>query len=336
MKCRISITKQARCARNALAPLANQLGESRMRQIAGAVFALSVAATTAAFGTTYSKNNGIISYTANASSVPMISTLSVLGTLLLPYDNVGAGFQMTGRSAAGNAYNPTQAGDCTQTPSQVLAIDPNWGGNPIGLPAANGLLFTVTPRNYNEPSSCLGVGALLPYTFEFGATLGDAVHLPKEGMLLEMALTRQSGSQAIDKDISEFPVMFLLTQVLPYAYWSTDGATFQALNVNGTNDMRSWPYGVNHIQNGKSVMICTPSQTACVALYSNKTTFLGLSHRQGASNELSDMYMTADMTGSVSDFQRHIARKVLAVGTPSTVSAVISQAKSVISNWGDL
>ena len=38
----------------------------------------------AALAVTYSKNNGVISYTANAYNVPMISTLSVLGTLLMP------------------------------------------------------------------------------------------------------------------------------------------------------------------------------------------------------------------------------------------------------------
>jgi hypothetical protein len=40
---------------------------------------------------TYTKNNAIISYTANENNIPMISTLSVLGTQLIPYDNVGSG-----------------------------------------------------------------------------------------------------------------------------------------------------------------------------------------------------------------------------------------------------
>lgn len=150
----------------------------------------------AALAVTYSKNNGVISYTANANNVPMISTLSVLGTLLMPYDNVGAGYQMTGRSSS-TFYNPTQAGDCLQNASQTLAIDPNWPGNGIGIPSSNGFEFTVTPRNYQTGPTCTG-GPLLPFTFEFAATLGDLTHIPKEAMLLEMAMTRLSGADQSD------------------------------------------------------------------------------------------------------------------------------------------
>ena len=289
---------------------------------------------------TYSKNNGIISFNANVHGVPMISDLSVLGTVLVPYDTVGAGFQMTGRSALGNAYNPTQAGDCTQTPSRLDAAIDNWGGNNIGLPATNGLQLQVTPRNYNEPSTCLGVGNLLPYNFAFGATLGDGTILPREAMLLEMSITRLAGSEVLEKAQSELPSIFQFAQVLPRVYWSADGATFQqfTVNINGTytNDIRAWPYGVNYGMTGKSVMVCTNELTMCVALYSNKTTGMLASHRAGAAFELSLLTLTADTSGQVSDFQSHIGRKLLAVGTPATVQAVISAAQSTISDWGDL
>jgi hypothetical protein len=55
-----------------------------------------------------SLNNGIISFTADTNGYPMITTLSILGTQVMPFDNAGAGFQMAARSSAGNAYNPTQ------------------------------------------------------------------------------------------------------------------------------------------------------------------------------------------------------------------------------------
>jgi hypothetical protein len=164
--------------------------------------------------TTYAKSNGIISFNANTYNVPMISDLSILGTVVMPYDNVGAGFQMTGRSVANNNYNPTQAGDCAQTPSPLISAVDNWPGNNIGLPATNGLLLTVAPRNYNEPSTCLGVGPVLPYQFDFGITLGDALHLPKEGALVEMSMTRQAGGEVIEKAISDFPSIFPFAQVL--------------------------------------------------------------------------------------------------------------------------
>lgn len=199
------------------------------------------------------KDNGVISFTANERGVPMISTLSVLGTQVMPYDNAGAGFQMTGRSSLDDAYNPTQAGDCLQNSSPVVAFNSNWGGNGIGLPAANGVYFTVQPRNYNEPSTgCAGIGPVLPYQFEFGATLGDGAALAREGMLLEMTITRFSGSQEVVKPNSEFPVIYLKTQVLPLAYWSVDGATWQPLAFNGTNDTRQWAQGPNVGQVGKA------------------------------------------------------------------------------------
>lgn len=160
--------------------------------------------------------------------------------------------------------------------------------------------------------------------------------MAREGLLLEMAMTRLTDSQEIYKPWSEFPVIYLNTQLLPLAYSSLDGATWQALTLNGTNDVRNWSFGPNVGGSGKAVMLWTAELSACVALYSNKTTGFGVSHRAGASNELSGMTIVADPSASITDFSRYWGRRVLAVGTPGTVTSVINQAVSVVSNWGDL
>jgi hypothetical protein len=288
----------------------------------------------------YRKSNGIISYDANAYGIPMISNLSILGTRVMPYDNAGAGFQMTGRSAAGNAYNPTQAGDCTQKPSQVISIVDNWAGSGTNINPSNSLLFSVAPRNYNEPVTCQGTGAVLPFSFEFGATLGDGATLPKEGMLLDMYYTRWSGAEVLDKAQSEAPSIFPHLETLPHAYWSADGVTIQPFRVqvgsSYTNDMRYWPTGTNFYATGKLVMACTATRSNCLALYSDKTTTLLMSRRRGAAYNLSLLTLTVDTSGVIDDYQTHHARKLLAVGTPDTVTAVIRHAKQTITNWGDL
>lgn len=83
-------------------------------------------------------------------------------------------------------------------------------------------------------------------------------------------------------------------------------------------------------------MLCTPQLSACVALYSNKTTNLGVTHRTGASYELSAMTIVIESSGSITDFSCHWGRRLLAVGTPSTITSVINHAKTAVSNWGDL
>lgn len=73
--------------------------------LVAALAAVLILVATPAAAQTYTKNNGVISYDANMYGVPMISRLRILGTQVMPYDNAGAGFQMTGRSAAGNPRN---------------------------------------------------------------------------------------------------------------------------------------------------------------------------------------------------------------------------------------
>ena len=266
----------------------------------------------------------------------MISNLYILGTRVMPFDNAGAGFQMTGRSAQGNAYNPTQAGDCAQYASQTIFVDASWSGSNLGIPSSNGLLFSVAPRNYNEPVTCLGQGPILPFNFEFGATLGDGITLPKEIMVVDMYYTRWSGSEIIQKDISEAPTIFPFLHIFPLAYWSSDGSSIQPFLVNGSNDMRSWSNNVNHYRVGKIVMACTTTLSNCISLYSNKPTNLIMSKRPGASHQLSLLTLTVDTSGVIDDYNEHHIRTLLAVGTPSTITAAISQAQSVISDWGNL
>jgi len=288
--------------------------------------------------TTYNAhNNGIISFTADTNGFPMITELAVLGTVLVPFDNVGAGFQMTGRSTLGNAYNPTQAGDCTATPSTLISETTPWNdGANLNLPSSAGFLFTVQPRNYNQPSACAGTGALLPYIFTFGATLGDGVHLPPQVMVIDMSITQQPGSQNLQLAESELPSIYPLASLLPYAYWSPDGNDFYQLTYNGTNNIESWPAGQNVVVNGELVMLCSAGQSICLALFSNTTTGTLISHRQGAQYNLGLLTLVGSTTGAITDYNTHTARKLLVVGTPATISSSITQARATITSWGDL
>ncbi|HWT40316.1 MAG TPA: hypothetical protein VN081_03560 [Dongiaceae bacterium] len=268
----------------------------------------------------------------------MITTLSILGTQVMPFDNVGAGFQMAARSTAGNAYNPTQAGDCNNVASPLNNETIPWSPSDLNLPSANGILFDVTPRNYDGGSTtaCLTSQVPLPYTFTFGATLGDGIQIAKQGMIVDMSITRQAGSQPLELNISELPSIYPLASIFPYAYWSANGVTFNALNYNGSNDIHSWPYTQNMYVTGQAVMLCSSGNAICIALYSNSTTQMLISHRQGVHYELGLMTLIAAQSGTISDYNTHTARKILAVGTPATVSAVIAGAKATITNWGDI
>lgn len=282
------------------------------------------------------QNNGIISMNINEYGFPMISNLSVLGNGVMLFDNAGAGLQMDARSSLGNAYNPTQAGDCAQNPSKLLALDTSWGGNGAGIPASYGIQWTVQPRNYNEPSTCLGAGALLPYEFDFAATLGDGVHLPKEGMIIDMFVTRLSGSQTLSRPNSEL-AFFPLTYYFSLAYWSPDGVNFFPFNAyNGTNNTANWPWNVNYGVSAKAIMLCGTFNNTCLALYSNEVTEMRFKHASGARWNMTAMACSWIGNGFITDFSRHTGVRILAVGNPQTIISVIASAKAHISNWGDL
>lgn len=288
-----------------------------------------VATTTVATASTY-KNNGVLGVYLNYYGYPMITSLSILNTAVVPHDNAGADFQMTARSANGNAYNPTLGGDCLQEPSRLDAINENWTGAGLGVSAYNGVLLSVTPRNYNQPGpTCPGPGALLPISFKFGVTIGDGVKFPREMMVMDMSIMRNFGSETLLKNISELPVAYILANVFPYAFYGDSQNNLHpwSVNVGGslTNHVPSWPYGQNFYQNGKVVMLCSDpnalqNQTAgsCMAFYSNFATTMLVSHRAGASYNLAMMSMTGtNDSGQISDFNWHTLRRFTLVGCTS-------------------
>lgn len=287
------------------------------------------------------QNNGIISMNIDEYGFPMISNLSVLGNGVMYFDNAGAGLQIDARSSLGNAYNPTQAGDCAQDASKLLSLNTDWSGNAIGIPASYGIQWKVQPRNYNQPgATCPGPGSLLPYEFDFAATLGDGVHFPKQGMIIDFAMSRLSGSQTIDRNHSEL-AFFPLTYFFPLAYWSPDGVNFYQLIEPGThgptNNVNYWALTVNYGVEAKAIMVCSPDGTSmCLALYSNSATTMYASRRQGT--KWNETLLGTDWIGNgfITDFNSHTGVRVLAVGNPQTVKAVIAAAKVDIANWGDL
>lgn len=286
-------------------------------------------------------NNGIISMNINEDGFPMVSNLSVLGNGVMYFDNAGSGLQVDARSSLGDAYNPTQAGDCAQNPSKLLSMDMSWGGNGIGIPASYGVEWKVQPRNYNQPgSACPGAGALLPYEFDFAATLGDGVHFPKQGMVIDFTMTRLPGSQTLQRNLSQL-AFFPLTYYFSLAFWSPDGVNFYQLVEPGshgpTNNTEYWPLLVNHGVSAKAIMLCgTFNNNTCLALYSNQTGTMYFTHVQGAKWDQTLMSSNVVGNGFITDFNQHNGVRVLAVGNPQTIQAVIAAAKADIPNWGDL
>jgi len=167
----------------------------------------------------YTKSNDIISVEINRN-YPIITSFRINGTLVVPDDNAGADFQMTARSIDGNAYNPTQGGDCRGNASILTGVIPNWDGAGFGIPASNGILLGVSPRNYNETYTCLGAGEILPYAFNFGITLGDGIHFPQEMMAVDMSIKKNSGAKDVIKNMSELPAAFPYSSLMRYAFYA--------------------------------------------------------------------------------------------------------------------
>jgi hypothetical protein len=306
------------------------------------------AATATAAMPIYEKDNGVIKIRMGESDSPIITGMWIGGVRVVPHDNIGADFQMATRSDLGDAYNPTQGGDCAGNPSILSGVIPNWNGAMLGTPAANGILFGIDPRNYNEPSypGCLGMGAVLPYDFNFGVTLGDGHAIPKEMMVLDMSVRRESGSQELIKALSELPVAFFDNAQLPYAYYSddatpADGMQFSKLQVptsfGNTHDSRLWPNVTNFEREGRSIMLCSHAQAdvllatgVCIAFYSHERTRVYASHRSQPNNDLTLISILGDNASSpkINDFNWHTARRLVAVGNSGTVSAVIAFAEN--------
>lgn len=302
---------------------------------------------------TYTKDNGVIHVELNGYGYPMITNFKILGATAVPHDNAGADFQMTARSAQGNAYNPTQGGDCRGNPSLLNGTLENWNGASIGVPAQNGILLGVQPRNYNDPSSgdqgCAGNGALLPYQFNFGVTIGDGVSLPKEAMVIDMSIQKLTGGQDIIQYASELPAIFANASFMRYAYYAdTNGGILPySVSVNGayTNDITQWPALVNYSGVGKAVILCSipnatnnSGQGVCMAIYSNFDAAFYLSHRFGSTNELSYFSMVgkSDPSATIADNSWHSLRRFILVGNISTIQGLVGEISPFAtsnSNW---
>jgi len=81
---------------------------------------------------TFTKGNGIFQIEWNglcpfiAHKYPVVTRMWVNGELIIPNIGDGATMQMDVRSNQGNAYNPTQGGDCAGYPSALTGYIPNW------------------------------------------------------------------------------------------------------------------------------------------------------------------------------------------------------------------
>lgn len=308
--------------------------------------------------TVYTKNNGVIQININEHDYPMITNLYVNGSQIIPHNNAGADFQMTGRSPAGNAYNPTQGGDCQGNPSLLSGVIPNWNGNGLPMPASNGILLGVDPRNYNDNGSCPSTGGpILPYNFNFGVALGDGVFLPPQAMVIDMSMQLEANStaQPILRSASEVPVAFPYTSIMRYAFYSLDGNIFRKLErcdtpVGCTNDTLQWPsntsVNINTDVNGRAIALATTpnahiqQQTGFgMAFYSSFTTGMTISHRKGVRGiDLTLIAMVGDVhggTSTISDSYSRTIRRVMVVGNMQTMRSAISTAKQKITDWGN-
>ncbi|MBF6025819.1 hypothetical protein [Lysobacter niastensis] len=289
---------------------------------------------------------------------PIITSMWVMGRLAVPHDNIGADFQMATRSSKGDAYNPTQGGDCRGNPSILRSVS-DWNGIVPGASAPYGIQLEIDPRNYNEPvhPGCLGEGAILLYDMKFGVTLGDGLTAPKELMVLDMSIRKEPGSPAEDivKGLSELPVIYLDNSIFRYAYYSVDtqpadGLVFlpmQGSSASGpTHDTRAWPVLTNYYiaEPARLIMLCdrsdalqSPRTATCVAIYSHEGAKVEASHRIGAKYDLT--LITAinrdDVNPVISDYEFHTQRRLVAVGSPDTVTAAIAWAEANLaaSDW---
>lgn len=278
------------------------------------VFAFaSLLFTTAAFSATYNPStadtlptvnisNGIVSIEVNGNGssnapyphYPGITNFNVLGQTLVPFDNAGANLQMSIRSSAGNAYNPTIEGDCNNRPSQLNAMlfqaqGASYVGNWVPYGAANqaknGVLMGVTPLEFIPPGGCGSPGNTTPYNMNFGISAGDGNAMPPQAIILEMQVQKTSSTAAdIVKGLSELPTLYGKLSALQYAFYSTDLQTFQPANayfpkgctIGGgsvpcnapTNNIAAWPISSNdgngysyNIQTDPNVAVSVPTPT---------------------------------------------------------------------------
>ncbi len=302
------------------------------------------------------KDNGIIGITLGEENYPMITSMRIQGVEIVPHDNAGADFQFTGRKPAvgdplstpdpyayipgGDAYNPTQGGDCWGYSSTLTGYILNWNSG-YGVPASNGILWAVQPLNYNEPNGNCSPGSLLPYSFNMGVTLGDGVHLPKEMMVMTMSIRKNDvNAPNLLKRHSEIPVAFPLTSFMRYAYFSNNGVDFEPMYLNGTHDIQQWENSAPNSRVGKVVMLSNidnahtnPSSGTGMAFYSHTDTWLIVQNRGYLT--LVSTLGALNYDTYISDSNWHTLVRVMGVGNLNTIKGVIAKANEKITSWGN-
>lgn len=311
--------------------------------------------------------NGLV---VNGVASPMITEMRVGGSLVVvPRENAGAGFQLTSRSEGGNKYNPTLGGDCVgRTPALGLNYIQNF--QPLDfLPAQNGTLFGVQPLLYQGDQTSLSgadpgcTGPVLaqvapaPYFFHFGALLGDGHRVPREVLLLAMAINKLSDDAPhLSKYLTEAPAMFL-NQTFAYAYTALGqpkDMVFVPLrdSLTGSNNVMTWERNfLREVRTTSLVMQCAgelASNPLCVAIYSGFGVKGLIGRREGSANLPDLVYMgltgapacnpvtdltcnlAKDNTNWIVDTSIHTITRIVAVGTTDTIRAAIVQTTSAV------
>lgn len=251
----------------------------------------------------------------------------------------------------GNAYNPTQGGDCTGKSSRLTGLMEDWSGG-LGISEENGILLGILPKNYNEPNygECIKDTATdLPYYFEFGITLGDGIHFSKYGAVIDMTIKTFKTSQPILLSLSELPVAFLLSNIVPYAYYSIDGQQFLPLMVTNknnklSNDTRTWKTVENIELQGHSILLSDLEEAHInkdkgigIALYSHKMTLLCASHRYTHHDlTLISTYGAKNTEAIIPPNTLYKVRTIMAVGSINKIINTIKEAENKIELWESL
>ena len=314
--------------------------------------------------------NGVIQIEMNGRAIngplsPMITHMTIGGGLdVVPRENAGAGFQFSSRSEGGNKYNPTIGGDCVgRTPD----IGPNYIQNfqPLNfIPAENGTLFGVQPLLYQGDQIAMAgadpacTGNIqngvqpAPYFFHFGALLGDGNRVPKQAMLIVMAINKLNAQAPhLSKYLTEAPAMFL-NQAFAFAYTAVgkpQDMVYLPLqdSVTGSNNVNTWQRNfLREVRTTSLVMQCTAelaTNPLCVAIYSDFGVKGLIGRREGsaglpdliymgltgapACNPATDLLCNAvkDNTNWIVDSKIHTLSRIVAVGNPETIRAAIAQ-----------
>ena len=293
---------------------------------------------------TYQKGNGVYDIWLNQHGYPIITRLDVVGNIVVPHDNPGADFSMTARSILGDAYNPTQGGDCKGAASVLSNVIENWDSG-YGIQRSNAIELSIDPLNYNEPNfNCGATGGPLPLDFKFGVTLGDGQQLPKEVMVLDLGIRREEGAQEIVNRQSELPAIFPSNFSLKYAYYSDDGINFRPWQYNGTHNIQRWASAYQNSPNqykfAKAIMLHTepnavsnPHAGMGFVIYTNDTVEMVMGKRVGSIWSNPGLgYMaalgSARASDIISDYGWNYWRRIIVTGTLHDIINRISAAKS--------